>query len=476
MNFTHALKWSFLSELAFKAIQPIVFVVLARLLTPEDYGVMSSALMVISFSQIFWEAGMSKALIQRQGDVCEAANVAFWINIVMGCVIATVLYLVAGPVARTFFHDERVTAVLHVMTIQIFLGAVSAVHTALLLKEMEFKKLFWVRLVTISLPGLASIPLAYNGMGYWALVAGSLVGQMAQVIMLWRMSTWRPKLDFDKLLAKELVRFGVWVGVSGLMAWGYGWADSLIVGMYLGSHDLGLYRTGSQFAIMIYGSIFSPIMPVLYSHLSRMNADKIRLGIAIQKVIKVITLVAVPIAVIIFSLSEPISAVVFGEKWRGIGFVIGVLSLTHGFSWIVSMNGEVYRAMGKPRYETIVTFVPLTIYLGAYLLSIRQGFEVFVWTRLGLMFGGLFFQLFVLRKVMSISIMPIITYIFTITILVAVIATAVKFFSNIYLEGAWWQMMVGGVFNVLIVGAAVFLVERNGVVKDLIGLIRARAV
>ena len=118
-------------------------------------------------------------------------------------------------------------------------------------------------------------------------------------------------------------------------------------------------------------------------------------------------------------------------------------------------------------------FCALTIYLGAYLLSIRQGFEVFVWTRLGLMFGGLFFQLFVLRKVMSISIMPIITYIFTITILVAVIATAVKFFSNIYLEGAWWQMMVGGVFNVLIVGAAVFLVERNGVVKDLIGLIRA---
>ena len=110
MNFTHALKWSFLSELASKAIQPIVFVVLARFLTPEDYGVMSSALMVISFSQIFWEAGMSKALIQRQGDVGEAANVAFWINIVMGCVIATVLYLVAGPVARTFFHDERVTA------------------------------------------------------------------------------------------------------------------------------------------------------------------------------------------------------------------------------------------------------------------------------------------------------------------------------------------------------------------------------
>lgn len=176
MSLTHALKWSFLGELASKAIQPVVFIVLVRLLTPVDYGVMSSALMVMSFSQIFWEAGMGKALIQRQTDVEEAANAAFWINIGFGFFIATILYLLASPVAHIFFHDERVSAVLHVMTIQVFLGAVSAVHTSLLQKEMGFKKLFWVRLATVSLPGLASIPLAMNGMGYWALVAGSLVG------------------------------------------------------------------------------------------------------------------------------------------------------------------------------------------------------------------------------------------------------------------------------------------------------------
>lgn len=215
MSFTHALKWSFASELAAKAIQPVVFIVLARLLTPEDFGVMTAAMMVIAFSQIFWEAGMGKALIQRQTDIEEAANAAFFINIALGFGIAGVLYLFAEPIAQTFFQDDRVTAVLQVMTLQVLLGALSSIQTALLQKEMGFKKLFWVRFATVSLPGLASIPLAWNGMGYWALVAGNLIGQLVQAIMLWRISPWRPKLNTDTAVTKEISEFGAWVvGVS----------------------------------------------------------------------------------------------------------------------------------------------------------------------------------------------------------------------------------------------------------------------
>jgi len=99
VNFIHALKWSFLAKLAPKAITPTVFIVLSRLLTPEDFGVMSAAMMVLAFSQIFWEAGMGKALIQRQTDVEEAADVAFWVNLGLGVVIAGLLFL-GGPTDR----------------------------------------------------------------------------------------------------------------------------------------------------------------------------------------------------------------------------------------------------------------------------------------------------------------------------------------------------------------------------------------
>jgi O-antigen/teichoic acid export membrane protein len=230
MTVGHALKWSFLSELASKAISPLVFVVVARLLTPDDYGVVAAASMVISFSQIFWEAGMGKAIIQYQGERATAANVAFWINILMGAVVAGVLVAISSLVAAHIFHDPRVTLVLRVMAAQVFLSASVAVHVALLQKDMQFKHLFWVRLATVAIPGMASIPLAWQGMVYWALVAGSVVGQVFQVAILWKTSPWRPRWRFEPAIAKQLGRFGGWVAAMGLLAWFYVWADSLIVG------------------------------------------------------------------------------------------------------------------------------------------------------------------------------------------------------------------------------------------------------
>ena len=157
MSVRHALKWSFLSELASKAVQPLVFVILARLLTPEDFGVVAAATMVISFSQIFWEAGMGKAIIQYQGDRVAAANAAFWVNNALGVVVVGALVAISGWVADRIFHDPRVALVLWVMALQVFLSASVSVHVALLQKDMQFKHLFWVRLATVAGSGLGSV-------------------------------------------------------------------------------------------------------------------------------------------------------------------------------------------------------------------------------------------------------------------------------------------------------------------------------
>lgn len=472
MSVVHALKWSFLSELAAKAIQPIVFVILARLLTPEDYGVMTSALMVIAFSQIFWEAGMGKALIQRQKDIEIASNAAFWINIAIGLLIAALLYFFAQTIAFTFFQDGRVTAVLQVMTLQVLLGAFGSVQTALLQKEMGFKKLFWVRFATVSMPGLASIPLAWQGMGYWALVAGTLVGQTAQVTMLWRMSLWRPSLMFNIPVAKEMGRFGAWVGLSGLLVWFYAWMDSLIVGMYLGSHDLGLYRTGNQFSVMIFALLFGPITPVLYSHLSRMNGDHERIKRAVEKVIKTLVIIAVPVAVILFSISESVGSALFGERWRGVGIVIGVMALMHGFSWVVGMNGEFYRAIGKPVYETIVNGSVLLVYLAGYLYSIGFGFDSFIWGRLALALLALVLHLLVLHRVTKIRLSAMVKYIAMIASISFFVAFGVSHFLDGYIFNSWLKFLLSGLVSVFVIGGVLFFLERDKIVRDLIAMFK----
>lgn len=468
MSIIRALKWSFLSEITSKAIQPVIFIVLARMLAPDDFGVMSAALMVIAFSQIFWEAGMGKALIQRQTNIEEAANVVFWINIALGIAMAGILYATAAPLAQFIFHDERVTLVVQVMTIQVILGSVSAVHTSLLQKDMSFRKLFWIRFATVSMPGLASIPLAWSGMGYWALVAGTLAGQVMQAIMLWRTSDWRPSWSFDTRIAREIGRFGAWVSLSALLAWFYIWADALIVGMYLGSQELGLYRTGNQVAMMLFGLLFAPISPVLYSHLSRMKGEPEQFAKSIEWIINSLTLIAVPVAFIVFALAEPIEAALFGEKWRSVGIVIGAMALMHGYSWVAGMNGEFYRVMGKPSRETIVTAVALVFYLTAYLISVRFGLEAFVWTRTGLAVVALFLHLLVLRSVVKIRLKTIIRNLL-VTSLVAAISVAalwnLPFPSG---TGPWEKLMISGLLNTLLVGAAIFVMGRNNVLKELL--------
>lgn len=474
MSFTHALKWSFLSELATKAIQPVVFIVLARLLTPEDFGVMTAAMMVIAFSQIFWEAGMGKALIQRQTHIEEAANAAFIINIGLGAMIAGLLYLFAQPIAQTFFQDDRVTTVLQVMTLQVLLGALGSVQTALLQKEMGFKKLFWVRFATVSLPGLASIPLAWNGWGYWALVAGTLVGQFAQVIMLWHVNHWRPGFKRDSVVTKETAKFGAWVGATGLLTWFYAWVDSLMVGHYLGSHDLGLYNTGGKLPAMVYTMIFAPILPVLYSQLSRVDTERDRMKNLAELAIESLTLIAVPIAITLFVFSQHIESVVFGEKWSGLGIVLAAMAIMHGYSWIVGMNGEFYRALGKPSYETIVTSGTLLIYLGVYLWVINKGLETFVMARALLALGALVLHLFILEKILDANILSAYKKIVILTFVTFIVVYPCKEIAILLSDLQSLQLTYGLILTGVLMAITLFAMEKNNVIKKIIFLIKQK--
>jgi O-antigen/teichoic acid export membrane protein len=474
LSVLNALKWSFLGELASKAIQPVVFIVLARLLTPEDFGVMTAALMVIGFSQIFWEAGMGKALIQRQTDIEDAANAAFWINVGLGLLIAALLFLFAHPIGQIFFQDDRVPAVLQVMTLQVLLGALASVQTALLQKDMGFKKLFWVRFASVILPSMASIPLAWHGWGYWALVAGTLAGQMAQSIMLWRMSHWRPSLTGNPRVTCEMFKFGAWVGATGILTWFYAWADSLVVGHYLGTHDLGLFRTGGQLPAIVFAFLFCPVTPVLYSQLSRIGPSKEKIKQMAEIAIAVLTMVAIPVATILFVFSHHIEVLIFGEKWSGISVVLGVMALMHGFSWIVGMNGEFYRALGKPSCEAFVAAGILSVYLIVYLIVIQQGLNTFIWARMFLAMGALIFHLVFLKKILAVNLLLMVRRIVFLSIISAAVVFTAKMMSISIFENLWKQLIMGGIVSAFTALVVIYIIERKKVVLQIMAILRKK--
>lgn len=379
MSLTHALRWSFASELAAKAIQPVVFIILARLLTPEDFGVMTAALMAIAFSQIFWEAGMNKALIQRQTDIEAAANVAFWINISLGTFVAALLFITAEPIAQHIFQDTRVEVVLKCMTLQVIFGALASVHTALLQRELGFKKLFWVRFVAVSVPNLAAVPLAWTGWGYWALVVGAIVGQAIQTAMLWHMSNWRPISSFDLQTTREMMGFSKWVMATGMFAWVFNWLDTLYIGIYFTIDQVGLFKVSNQIAVTIFAMVFAFAAPVLYSSLStESDEDKIKNRLIFY--FRIVSALSLPLGILII-IHRGLIEDILGERWIGAGLIIALISAKESVNWIVGYYQEAARAMGKPWLETYDALGSGLIHALVLYFAAREGFDAFVVAR-----------------------------------------------------------------------------------------------
>jgi PST family polysaccharide transporter len=372
------------AELTAKLLQPICLVVLAAILTPADLGVVASAMIIVSFCELIWQAGMGKALVQTTEDIGKAANSAFLVNAVMASIIIIVLLIAAPWLANVLFASNQVANVIRALCVYIALGSLCSVQIFMLQKKMDFKSIFFLRMATSFVPVVFSVSFALLGFRYWAIIIGNISGQVAQLVVLLGWRIYRPSFQVDPVVLKRMFRFGSWVLASGLLTWFYSWVDALVVGIFLDGKELGLYRTGLLLVSYFYGAIFMPVLPVIYSQLSKFHSEGREIQSLLCSAVRIIAMISLPLSCFIFILSPYFETYILGPQWRGIAFITSNLALMVGFSTIVSANGEAYRAIGKPHLEAIVTASLLFVYLAGYLVSIRYGLRLFVYTRLGL--------------------------------------------------------------------------------------------
>lgn len=389
-------------EVVSRTAAPIIFVVLARLLTPDDFGVMATAMIAISFAQMFWDAGLSKALIQIKAAPEKAAHVVFWTNVVLGLLIYLLLFVTA-PAIAAFFKSPASGPVLRVLGIQIILASLTSVQQALFVRDLDFRGLFWIKLFTAFIPAFFSIPLALYGYGVWALVAGVLVGQVINLLLLWRESDWRPQFRYDWFMARSLFAFGFWVLLESLGAWLIVWGDNLIVGRFLGIHDLGVYRTGWNLVTIIFGLLLGPFLTVLYPTFSRLQDDLPALKNTFHRVNRVVFALALPMGVGLLLVGPEIAALLFGEKWQGLGFVLSLLGCMNGLAWLVGINADLYRATGRPDMNTKLMYFSLLYYLPAYYLAAQYGLITFTITRLAVAVVAIPIHIYLCVKLLGIS-------------------------------------------------------------------------
>jgi O-antigen/teichoic acid export membrane protein len=375
-----SIKWSALTELVSRTAQPAVFLILVRLLTPADFGLVAVATIPISLAQIFWDAGLSKALVQTRAPSAEAANVVFWTNLGLALAVYLLLFTLS-PGLADFFKNPASLPILRWQGLQILLAAFGSVHQGLLTRGFEFRALFWIRLSSVCVPGLLSIPMALRGHGAWALVAGSLTGQAMNLVLLWRQSAWRPAWRYDCQLARRLLGFGCWVFLEGIGTWLLGWGDSIMVGRFLGTTQLGVYRAGLMLVTLLFGLALNPILPVVYPTFSRLQDDPSALQQAYRTVNRITIALAWPMGIGLLLLGPDLASVLFGERWPGLGFVLQVLGSKEALSWTTCINSEVYRAVGRPDLNSKLLLLFCLFYLPAYYVAARFDLRTFTLAR-----------------------------------------------------------------------------------------------
>lgn len=376
----NAAKWSIITEIAAKLITPISSMVLARLLTPEVFGIVATLTMIISFAELFTDAGFQKYLIQHEfkndEDRIQSTNVAFWSNFIMSLAIWAIIVFFCEPLA-VMVGNPGLGFAIAIACVSIPLASFSSIQIALYKRDFDFKALFKVRIVGILIPIIVTIPLALILKNFWAIVLGNIVKDIVNTVLLTYYSKWKPSLYYSCKKLKEMVSFTFWTMVETLSIWGANYFDVFIVSVYLSTFYLGIYKTSMITVTQISSLITSTLTPVIFSTLSRLQNDKASFNSMFFLFQKIVGFNVFPLGIYFLFYSDFITAILLGDQWGEAAHFIGLYGWTLSFQIVFSyLCSESYRALGRPKLSLLVQVIYLIVFLTIIYLSANQSFRL----------------------------------------------------------------------------------------------------
>ena len=384
-NMIKATKWSTITEISTKLITPITNMILARILAPEAFGVVATVTIIFSFADILTDAGFEKFLIQHEfedeNEKYKYANVAFWTNLGISLVLWGIITLFCEPIA-TFVGNPGLGKVIAIACVQLILTSFSCIQTALYRRNFDFKTLFLMRIVVALSPFLITIPLAIIGLNYWALIIGSIFGQLINSIILTVKSKWKPKIFYDANILKKMFSFSSWSLIESISIWLTTWADSMIIANTFNSYYLGLYKTSITMINSLFSVITASTTTVLFSALSRLQSENSEFKNIFLKTQRYVSILVFPLGIGIFLFRNLATQLFLGDKWTGANQIIGIWALASTFSIVFCYYcSEVYRAKGRPRLSFFVQIIYFLFLLPTCIISSKYGFLPFVYAR-----------------------------------------------------------------------------------------------
>ncbi len=329
-------------------IQIVSNVALARLLTPDDFGLIAMVMAVTTFILLFKDIGLSQATVQQKGITHEQINTLFWVNVSFSFIVMIITMLIASFVAD-FYGDERLKSVTIVFALGLAFSGFSVQHQALLRRQMKFKALSIIDVASMGFGVLTAITFAFLGFGYWALVILSLTTSLITLVGVCVGCTWRPSRPKFNLDAMPMLKFGGYMTAYGFVNYFARNVDNILIGWKYGTEALGNYSRAYSLLLLPIGQITAPLSAVAVPALSRLREDDIRYCNFYFKIIKVIAYLTMPLIVFMCVFSKEIVFIVLGEQWGGAANIFMYLSFAAFWQPIASSAGWIYVSLNKPK-------------------------------------------------------------------------------------------------------------------------------
>lgn len=370
--------WIFLERFGTQLIQFFIQILLARVLLPEDFGLVAMISIVISLGQSLNDSGMTQSIIRSKSVTDTDYSTVFYANIVFSLCIYLIIYFTA-PLVASFYGYQSLTSIVRTLSLKIIIQAIFAIQVARLTKSMDFKRQFIVQLPSLIVSGVAGVILAFKGFGVWSLVYMTLIQVSLVAIQYWFRSDWKPHFQFDIGSFKGHFSFGYKLALSGMLNVLFSNLYNVIIGKYFSATQLGYYNRAFSLRQLPIQNISATMNKLTLPIFAEIQDDNKKLKLAYSKVIQVVFFATTPLLVFGMVLAEPLILVLLTEKWiKAVPFfqLLCISGLTYPLS---SYNLNILKVKGRSDLFLKVEIIKKVIQIVGVALVIPFGIMPLLW-------------------------------------------------------------------------------------------------
>lgn len=400
---TRSLFWQFIDRFSVQGVQFLIGIVLSRLLTPNDYGIIGIIMVLFTFCDIFVDSGFGKGLIQKTNRTEVDSSTVFFFNIVVSLCCMAILW-VAAPFIASFYENQSLILLLRISSLTLLLNALSVVQMSHLVASYSFRSLAKANFFSTFLSGVLAIVLALIGMGVWALVFQYLFRSLILFFVVWLSTRWFPKFIFSRSSFKELYSYSSKIFLGTFVNQIVSNINNVFIAKQLSVSSLGYYTRGQQFPSFVQGALSSIFSNVSFPVLSEKKDDKFEFTLQARKFIKMVTAVTLPLMLLLALLSKPLVIVLLTEKWLSCVPIIQAYCLIRMFQSNGVINLNCALALGRSDITFKVELIKIPLGMLCLFLSLKYGLYYFVLGQCVLAFINLFVDSYFTGKYIQYSI------------------------------------------------------------------------